>query len=325
MDTRVWDPRLPTGKRALNDSEVAAANGMTHRGCVYLDLATERFLPLCAEWLGGVGWDQDPTYGWLSAIGPNQEPVYGLRELSAAFTDFKYHGAPLDHDTLEGILERRPPVLRHTSLQLTDKVRTGIRHVVFPSYSSPPRPSPQHPWRQTERDHDNIAEAFDIAALNIPGRPFDDVISQTYANTYPWGSLVQAFPDALNGGGGGGGGAANGNQGPGPSLPSPSSTTSIWGFRANTETYRAFFDDLEEKGPEHLRIQRLVKRFPASGNDDDPTSWDLFWASEAWGAEDNKQGQRWLRQQRDKRNRYRMLSPFQSKLYRGPPALKKKQ
>ncbi|KAK8139427.1 hypothetical protein PG984_002807 [Apiospora sp. TS-2023a] len=282
LDHRIWD------QEDVTDAQVAANNYMTHRGCVYLHLESDRFLPLCAEPALLV-----PRYGWLSMIGVGHEPVYGFRELSVALNDFKYNGGPLDHETLEGILERRPAALRYTSLPLSDEVRTGIRHIVFPSYSPPPTPLPGKPWRQTERDHDNIAEAFDIAALNTPGRPLDTPPGEMY----PWKSLVQAFPGALGG--------AN-EEGPGPSPPS--TTTSIWGFRANTEMYRAFFDDLEDKGPEHLRVQKVEKKLPASSSDDELKSWGLVWGSEAWGDDDDKQGQRWLHQQRERRNRCRMMS-----------------
>ncbi|KAK8026398.1 hypothetical protein PG991_003454 [Apiospora marii] len=184
---RIWDQRLPDGEEGT-DAQVAAAHDLKHRGCVYLDLASDRFLPLCAERIGGIAYEDDPTYGWLSAIGDAQDAVCGLRELSTALSDFKYDGVPLNHEKLEGILERLPPVLRYTSLHLSDKIRAGIRHIVFPSYSAPPRPSSRHPWRHTERARDALDEAAAITALNPPGRPLD-IQPRRNAHIYPLGLL----------------------------------------------------------------------------------------------------------------------------------------
>ncbi|KAK7949494.1 hypothetical protein PG996_000081 [Apiospora saccharicola] len=59
---------------------------------------------------------------------------------------------------------------------------------------------------------------------------------------------------------------------PGAFGATPSSTT--WGFAANNELYRSFFDDLEDKGPEHLYIQEAVKITGYPSDD-----WDLVWGS----------------------------------------------
>ncbi|KAK6866301.1 hypothetical protein PG995_002829 [Apiospora arundinis] len=95
------------------EADAAIQNMQTYRGCVYLDLASDRFLLLMS-----------PNY------------CYGLREVSNALDDFKYgtssasfHGI---YETIREIVAHRPPVLRHTSVPLSDEVLMGIRHVVLP-------------------------------------------------------------------------------------------------------------------------------------------------------------------------------------------------
>lgn len=118
-------------------------------GCIYLDLATDRFLPV-SQWM---------------TIYPRERIYYGLREVSDMFSDFKYHGTTVDKETLEAILARRPPVLRNASGHLSDEVLMGIRHVVFPSYPHPPELGDgNNPW-SIEADPEE-----DVTAINTPGK-----------------------------------------------------------------------------------------------------------------------------------------------------------
>lgn len=77
----------------------------------------------------------------------------------------------------------------------------------------------------------------------------------------PWS---WALPRALGGGGFTTTSTTNSKH-HSPSTGSTSSSasttsTSIWGFRASPGMYRAFFDDIETKGPEHLHIQQATKK-----------------------------------------------------------------
>ncbi|KAK8026399.1 hypothetical protein PG991_003455 [Apiospora marii] len=185
-------------------------------GCVYLDLATDRFLPFSL-------WDN---------IWPGVRRPYGLRELSDAIADFKYNGVALDETTFRDILARRPPVLRNASAHLSDEVLMGIRHVVFPSL---PPPGTNHnssnPW-SIEADPEE-----DITAINTP--------------ELGSGFLARTLPGAFG--------------------ATPSSTT--WGFAANSAVCRSFWDDIEDKGPEHLYIQQAT----VVNNGSDPEDWELVW------------------------------------------------
>ncbi|KAK7908810.1 hypothetical protein PG985_016113 [Apiospora marii] len=194
-----------------------------HRGCIYLDLATDRFLPFSQ-------WDN---------IWARERSYYGLRELSDAITDFKYNGVALDESTFRDILARRPPVLRNASAHLSDEVLMGIRHVVFPSYPPPQPWNPSNPW-PIEADPEQ-----DITAINTPGTPLHA------PKTWPAPSWTRTLPGAFG--------------------ATPSST--MWGFAANDTLYRSFWDDIEDKGPEHLYIQRATRVNNAS----DPEDWDLVW------------------------------------------------
>ncbi|KAK8139423.1 hypothetical protein PG984_002803 [Apiospora sp. TS-2023a] len=82
------------------------------RGCVHLDLETDRFLFY-------ERWEFLPTV---------REHGYGLRAFSEALLDYKYHRVPFD---LEEILARRPPVLRNSSAELLPEMMGRIRNVVF--------------------------------------------------------------------------------------------------------------------------------------------------------------------------------------------------
>ncbi|KAK7949492.1 hypothetical protein PG988_016131 [Apiospora saccharicola] len=58
------------------------------------------------------------------------------------------------------------------------------------------------------------------------------------------------------------------------SAANPSNDCATWGFQVTDEMLRTFFDDIEEKGPEHLHIQRTVQKRSERG----ANQWKLVWA-----------------------------------------------
>lgn len=219
------EERIDTGtEETLRMLKEAGSQSYSHRGCVHLDLESDRFL-FYEHWRYNLS---------------DRPEGYGFRALSEAMLDCKYHQVPFD---LMEILERRPPVLRSASAELSPEFLGRIRNAVFENY-------------------------------------------ETTSN---------------QGGGGGGGG---GGTGPAPatggavagggmggsvvkanvlltrSLPRAFSPEgSLGGFQTTPEMTRCFYDDIEDKGPAHLRIAnaKLVR-----GPDDaeDEMGW-LDWATDS--------------------------------------------
>ncbi|KAK6866302.1 hypothetical protein PG995_002830 [Apiospora arundinis] len=88
-------------------------------------------------------------------------------------------------------------------------------------------------------------DGLEIAAANHPGTQF--VVSRFF-DSFEWAMTL-----------------------PGAFGATPSSTT--WGFNTSPEMNRAFFDDIEDKGPEHLRLQKVRKESNGPG----PEDWKLVW------------------------------------------------
>ncbi|KAK8048174.1 hypothetical protein PG994_009904 [Apiospora phragmitis] len=89
------------------------------RGCVYLDLESDRFL-IFEQWC------------WSSGVWQH----YGFRALSDAIDDARDHSGRMGRADLDALLERRPPVLRNASIKLLDEVLQQIRHVVIDDHVS---------------------------------------------------------------------------------------------------------------------------------------------------------------------------------------------
>ncbi|KAK7952717.1 uncharacterized protein PG986_008445 [Apiospora aurea] len=109
-ETRVNDLDHWTTLAASYVWEEDRVDPAAHRGCVYLDLATDRFL----NWYCGE---------------PRIFKAYGRRVLSDALLDFKYHAIPFD---LKDVLARRRPApLQYFSEGLSAVVLDKVRHLVF--------------------------------------------------------------------------------------------------------------------------------------------------------------------------------------------------
>ncbi|KAK8026400.1 hypothetical protein PG991_003456 [Apiospora marii] len=241
-----------------------------HRGCVYLNLSTDRFYPF-EQWY--------------------QKNYYGLRAVTEALTDFKYNAIPFD---LESILDHRPPALRNASSPLSTEVRAGIRQVVFPCYAPAPAADAED-WRLYEDPIPETTPGTLVHAMDV----FD---SQSWMKTLPGafedlGSSDEDDDDASDDNepsdnGSSDHGSSDDSTADDDSSPDSGSSSNIssttvststtglphdgitWGFLATDEMYRTFFDDIEEKGPEHLLLQRARQRKTGSeGNE-----WDLVWA-----------------------------------------------
>ncbi|KAK8019123.1 hypothetical protein PG990_004261 [Apiospora arundinis] len=238
MTRRPVDSRTVDDEKNYEEYEADAAiqNMQTYRGCVYLNLASDRFMLLMS-----------PNY------------CYGLREVSNALDDFKYgtssasfHGI---YETIREIVAHRPPVLRHTSAPLSDEVLMGIRHVVLPEISLPYPIVCSYMWTRVGHclrnpwaicpDPELEEDGLDIAASNHPGTQF---VASHLFDSFEWAMTL-----------------------PGAFGATPSSTT--WGFNTSPEMNRAFFDDIEDKGPEHLRLQKVRKESNGPG----PEDWNLVW------------------------------------------------
>ncbi|KAK8081296.1 hypothetical protein PG996_000077 [Apiospora saccharicola] len=123
------------------------ADAKACRGCVYLNLATDRFAEAVA-WTGekweGPGWYGQTFDRPDGLLGP--KATYGQRALSDALTDFQYHGAPFD---LREVLNRRdrPAPLQYASAGLSDEVLGQVRHLVFADHEQArmPRKPPVSP------------------------------------------------------------------------------------------------------------------------------------------------------------------------------------
>ncbi|KAK8041713.1 hypothetical protein PG993_006236 [Apiospora rasikravindrae] len=173
------------------------------RGCVYLDLETDRFL----------FFDQWAWAPWVTQS-------YGLRALSVdAFTDLKYHQVPLDYTRLKSILDRRPPVLRNTSAALPGDVLKMIRNVVFEDF-----------WSSSSSEEEVYGEGPQGGRGVFAGIMGQDEYDEYKTSPALRNTLPRAF-------------SANGWLG---------------GFVISEEVQRCFFDDLEDKGPEHLDIRKAM-------------------------------------------------------------------
>ena len=189
---------------ALDMVTYEPASLSSYRGCVHLNLATDRFalaIPWSAWRMGygmrllyGIPFDR-PDGLW----GPRR--TYGLRALSDALTDFQYHGTPFD--LLELLNRRRPAPLRFASDLLPDEVLRQIRHFVF-------------------ADHLDARHPEGLEAVS-PSRVLFSTV---------W--LDRCCPQVLE----------------------PGERCTTWTYDVNEEVLRSFFDDLEDKGPEHLHIRR---------------------------------------------------------------------
>lgn len=203
-----------------------------------------------------------------------------------ALTGFQCNAVPFD---LISILDRRPPALRHTSSSLPAGVRAGIRQVVFPCYAPAPTADAED-WRLYD---DPVPETTPGTLLHAMAT-FD---SQSWMKTLPnafedLGSSDEDDADASDDGESSDHSPSDDNASDGDSAPDGGSSSDIystavstsatdrahdgitWGFIATDEVYRTFFDDIDEKGPEHLLLQRARQRKTGSeGNE-----WDLVWA-----------------------------------------------
>ncbi|KAK7952716.1 uncharacterized protein PG986_008444 [Apiospora aurea] len=211
------------------------------RGCVYLDLESDRFL-FYHQW------------AWAPWI----QQSYGLRALSVdAFTALKYHRVPLDYDDLKQILDRRPPVLRNTSAALSGEVLGRIRNLVFEDFQTSPE----------EEEEEESMEGVQGMGRGVGGNGttaayYDD---DDDSEGEGWLALRNTLPRAFS---------ADGWLG---------------GFALNEEMQRCFFDDIEDKGPEHLDI-RKAKMVRGPDDDEGEAGW-LDWDEE--GAEGGGEGDDW--------------------------------
>ncbi|KAK8081297.1 hypothetical protein PG996_000078 [Apiospora saccharicola] len=194
------------------------------RGCVHLDLETDRFLFY-------ERWEFLPTV---------REHGYGLRAFSEALLDFKYHRIPFD---LEGILARRPPVLRNASAELLPEMMGRIRNVVFECQKPPPI-SAVVAAAAAGGGGGNGSGAYGGGGIGVSsdGLP---VSSRKL--------LVRSLPRAF------------------------SAEGSLQGYQTTREMTRSFFDDIEDKGPAHLDIAQ-VKLVRGQGDEEDEMGW-LNWAT----------------------------------------------
>ncbi|KAK8081298.1 hypothetical protein PG996_000079 [Apiospora saccharicola] len=234
-----------------------------HRGCVYLNLATDRFFP------------EEQWYRW------DQPRSYGLRAVRA-FNEFKYNATPFD---LKAILDRRPPVLRNASMPLSEHVRHNIRQVVFPSYAP----------ALTDDDAEGWRLLYDPVPYTMPGElvhAMDIFTSVSWEKTLPntfedMGSSDDDTEEEASDDGDASDASSNeddsSDSGSSSDTPSatgsssaanPSNDCATWGFQVTDEMLRTFFDDIEEKGPEHLHIQRAVQKRSERG----ANQWKLVWA-----------------------------------------------
>ncbi|KAK8090354.1 hypothetical protein PG997_005315 [Apiospora hydei] len=209
------------------------------RGCVYLDLESDRFL----------FFDQWAWAPWV-------QQSYGLRALSVdAFGALKYQRVPLDHADLKRILDRRPPVLRNTSAALSGDVLGRIRNLVFEDFRT-----------SSEDEEEDYMEG--VQGL---GRGGVWVGGNGTAAAYYDDSYGKASPALRN------------------TLPRAFSADGwLGGFVLNEEMQRCFFDDIEDKGPEHLDI-RKAKLVRGPGDEEGEAGW-LDWDEEDgddwYGSED---------------------------------------
>ncbi|KAK6843868.1 hypothetical protein PG987_004728 [Apiospora arundinis] len=201
------------------EADAAIQNKEAYRGCVYLDLASDRFMLL---------------------MNPNH--CYGLREVSNALDDLKSSRiAPRSSAT------PRPP--------LSDEVLMGIRHVVLPEFSLQYPTVRSYRWTRVGHclrnpwaicpDPELEEDGLEIAASNHPGIR---LLAPRLSDSSAWAMTL-----------------------PGAFGATPTSTT--WGFNTNSEMYRTFFNDIEDKGPEHLRLQKVRKESNGPG----PEDWKLVW------------------------------------------------
>ncbi|KAK6866311.1 hypothetical protein PG995_002839 [Apiospora arundinis] len=206
--------------------KAAHPNYFQPRGCVYLDLETDRFLLL---------------NNWRSIPGLYFEKRYGYRALSNALSDFIYHRVPVD---LEGLLgDKRPAALRNISVPLPLEVRQRIRHAVVPHHKK------DYATRLGQEDWFE-QRSFLPGQINCLGRP-------EFARDH--------FPRA-----------AYGDDG------------TMGAFWTTEATFHCFFDDMEDKGPEHLGIRpaRMFTRVL-----DEETGFSvhgLEWGEEGDGTEEDE-------------------------------------
>ncbi|KAK8026402.1 hypothetical protein PG991_003458 [Apiospora marii] len=177
------------------------ADVKAYRGCVYLNLATDRFAgtlpwaPASGHWYGSSFERHDGLRG------PRR--TYGLRALSDALTDFQYHETPFH---LREVLDRRRPApLRFASAGLPDEVLGQIRHLAFAEHEL--ARIPQEP----------------------PVLPPCPVFGA-------W-LLGECCPQALT-----------------------PENDCLWTYDVTEEMFRSFFDDLEDKGAEHLALRKTKMR-----------------------------------------------------------------